>query len=47
MSQWKEISLNSIKNIQTMITCTGLDDFVDKRFQINKIFKIENGSIIV
>ena len=39
--------LNSIKNIQTMITCTGLDDFVDKRFQINKIFKIENGSIIV
>lgn len=39
--------LNSIKNIQTMITCTGLDDFVDKRFQINKVFKIENGSIIV
>lgn len=37
--------LNSIGNIQTIITCTGLDEFVNNRFEINKIFRIENGSI--
>lgn len=30
--------LNSIHNIQTIITCTGLDEFVKNRFQINKVF---------
>lgn len=37
--------LNSIQNVQTMITCTGLDDFVNKRFKINKVFKVVDGSI--
>ncbi|MCD8151482.1 MAG: DNA replication/repair protein RecF [Clostridiales bacterium] len=36
--------LNSIGDVQTIITCTGLDDFVKNRFQINKIFYIENGT---
>ena len=36
--------LNSIHDIQTIITCTGLDDFVS-RFQINKIFKVVNGTV--
>ena len=27
--------LNSIHEIQTMITCTGLDEFVKNRFHIN------------
>ena len=37
--------LNSIRQVQTMITCTGLDDFIDKRFHINKIFKVVDGKV--
>lgn len=37
--------LNSIKDIQTIITCTGIDDFVRMRYHINKLFYVENGSI--
>ena len=37
--------LNSIRQVQTMITCTGLDDFIDKRFHINKIFKVVDGRV--
>ncbi len=35
--------LNSIGDIQTIITCTGLDEFVNNRFEINKIFKVTEG----
>ncbi len=35
--------LDSIHDIQTVITCTGLDEFVNHRFSINKIFHIKNG----
>ena len=38
--------LDSIGNIQTIITCTGLDDFVNDRFEINKVFKVSNGKIV-
>ena len=37
--------LNSIHDIQTMITCTGLDEFVNHRFFINKIFRVIEGSV--
>lgn len=37
--------LNSIKDIQTIITCTGLDDFVTNRFQINKLFQVVKGNV--
>ena len=37
--------LNSIGGIQTIITCTGLDEFVNNRFEINKVFKVVNGTI--
>ena len=37
--------LNSIHDIQTIITCTGLDEFIRNRFEINKIFKVIDGSI--
>ena len=37
--------LNSIGDIQTIITCTGLDDFINNRFEINKIFKVTNGIV--
>ncbi len=37
--------LNTIGDIQTIITCTGLDEFVNNRFEINKVFRVVNGSI--
>ena len=37
--------LNSINNVQTIITCTGLDDFINNRFSINSIFKVVNGKV--
>lgn len=37
--------LGSISHVQTMITCTGLDDFIDRRFHMNKIFKVVEGSV--
>ncbi|MBE5895327.1 MAG: DNA replication/repair protein RecF [Lachnospiraceae bacterium] len=37
--------LNSIGDIQTIITCTGLDDFINNRFEINKIFKVTEGVV--
>lgn len=37
--------LNSINDIQTIITCTGLDEFVKNRFRINKVFYVKNGEI--
>lgn len=38
--------LSSIDHIQTMITCTGLEDFVNNRFQIDKIFKVIDGTVV-
>lgn len=38
--------LSTIGDIQTIITCTGLDEFVNNRFEIDKVFKIENGTIV-
>lgn len=37
--------LESIHDVQTLITCTGLDDFVNHRFQINKVFKVIKGNV--
>ncbi|MCR4901380.1 MAG: DNA replication/repair protein RecF [Butyrivibrio sp.] len=37
--------LNTIGDIQTIITCTGLDEFVNNRFAIDKLFKVVNGAI--
>lgn len=37
--------LNSIHDIQTIITCTGLDEFVKNRFHINKVFFVKEGTI--
>ena len=37
--------LNSIGDIQTIITCTGLDEFVNNRFEVNKVFKVTNGTV--
>jgi DNA replication and repair protein RecF len=37
--------LNTIGDIQTIITCTGLDEFVNNRFEIDKLFKVTEGTI--
>ena len=37
--------LNSIGDIQTIITCTGLDEFVNNRFEINKVYNVTNGVV--
>lgn len=38
--------LDSIHDIQTLITCTGVDEFVNHRFSINKVFHVQNGQVI-
>lgn len=37
--------LDSIKDIQTVVTCTGYDDFIKSRLTIDKIYEVVNGSI--
>ncbi|MDD3173039.1 MAG: DNA replication/repair protein RecF [Herbinix sp.] len=38
--------LNSIGNLQTIITCTGLEEFINHQFHYTKIFHVENGTVI-
>lgn len=37
--------LDTIGNIQTIVTCTGVDDFVNRRFAVNKVFYVNNGHV--
>ncbi len=37
--------LESIKHIQTLITCTGVEDFLNKSLDIGKVFKVTKGII--
>ena len=37
--------LESIENIQTIVTCTGLEEFVNNRLKINKIYKVVDGTV--
>ena len=37
--------LDSIDGVQTLITCTGIDDFVENNFQIDRLFYVEDGSV--
>lgn len=38
--------LNSIGDIQTIITCTGLEEFVNNRFEVNRVFRVSNAAVI-
>ena len=38
--------LNSIGEIQTIITCTGLEEFINNRFEIGRVFKVAEGSVV-
>ena len=37
--------LENIHDIQTMITCTGVDDFVENNFQIDRLFQVVEGTV--
>lgn len=37
--------LNSIHEIQTIITCTGLDEFVKNNFELHRVFEVKNGYV--
>lgn len=37
--------LNSLKDVQTVITCTGLDEFIENRFKINRVYKVKEGTV--
>ena len=41
----QEYLLDSIHDIQTLITCTGLDDFVKHRFHLDQVYKVEAGIV--
>lgn len=39
--------LRSIGNVQTFITCTGMEDLLEKKFEIDKIFRVDDGKVNV
>ncbi len=39
--------LDSIQGIQTLISCTGLDDFVNRRIALDKVFRVKKGVVTV
>lgn len=41
----QEALLYSIKGIQTILTCTGYDDFIKERLHIDKVYKVVSGTI--
>ena len=41
----RDALLSSISDIQTIITCTGYDDFIKERLSIDKIYKVTQGKL--
>ena len=39
--------LENINDIQTFITCTGVDDFVKNNFRIDRLFQVTDGKVTV
>ena len=44
-SSRKNYLLNNISDTQTIITCTGLDEFVRNRFTVNRVFEVIAGHV--
>ena len=42
----QHILLDKICGIQTLVSCTGVEEFIKHRFNINKVFCVENGNIL-
>lgn len=41
----QEFLIDCLSNTQTIITCTGMDDFVKDHFSADKVFEVVNGSV--
>lgn len=41
----KHYLLDSIKEVQTVVSCTGYDDFIKSRLMIDRIFRVEKGTV--
>ena len=39
--------LNNIQNVQTMLTCTGLDDLINHRFSLDRVYRVTDGMVTV
>ena len=39
------MAVESIQDIQTLISCTGLDDFVNSRISPDKVFRVTEGRV--
>ena len=37
--------LDSIHDIQTIITCTGLEEFIDSRLTLDRVFRVKEGTV--
>lgn len=37
--------LDSIHDIQTIVTCTGLEEFIDSRLTLDRVFRVVNGTV--
>lgn len=44
-SHRQQFLLENLSDIQTMISCTGLDDFVGTRVHLDKVFYVEQGNV--
>ena len=38
--------LQNIRNAQTFLTCTGMDELVENDFPIDRAFHIEGGAVV-
>lgn len=41
----RDALLDSIRDIQTILTCTGYDDFIKERLKINRVYRIVAGTV--
>ncbi|MBR2765851.1 MAG: DNA replication/repair protein RecF [Blautia sp.] len=46
-SRRQEYLLDSIHDIQTLITCTGLEDFAGHRFRLDRIYHVSRGTVTI
>ena len=44
-SQRQNLLLDNLNRTQTIITCTGMDEFVKNRFSVDKVFEVVDGNV--
>lgn len=37
--------MEKLSDIQTIVTCTGLEEFIDKSLALDRIFKVTDGTV--